>query len=86
VTADWSAALRRTKERSGHDEMNALLRGRGRVDAAEPAAEPAPVAPVDFDLGVRGLSAALPRPDMSAQLRAHLAAHRRQPLPADYQQ
>ncbi|MGI9118785.1 MAG: hypothetical protein ACR2G7_01420 [Acidimicrobiales bacterium] len=78
TTGDLSDALRRTKERAGHDEMNALLRGRRRVDAVD---QPEPVA-VEWDAGPRG-SPSPPPTDMSAELRAHLAARRRQP--EDYQ-
>jgi hypothetical protein len=82
VTADWVAALHRTKERAEGDLMNALLRG--RVDAGDQP-EPAVVAPVDWDAGPR-TPAALPPAGMNDLLRAHVAAHRRQPLPEDYQQ
>jgi hypothetical protein len=81
---DWVAALHRTKERAEGDLMNALLRGRRRVDAADHDAEPAPVGPVDYDAGVRGSPSAPPPADMSAELRADLAARRRR-QPEDYQ-
>lgn len=77
MTDDWVAALHRRKD-DGHDEMNALLRGRHRVDAADHAPEPAVVAPVDWDAGPRTPTAPPPA-DMSQQLRADLAARRRQP-------
>jgi hypothetical protein len=76
LTEALDAATRRRKD-DGNAAMNAAIRGRGRVDAADHTPEPPVVAPHDYDLGVRGSPAALPPPDMSAQLRADLAARRR---------
>jgi hypothetical protein len=78
VTADW---VRRRAESDGHAAMNAAIRGPHRVVAAD---QPEPVV-VDWDAGPR-TPAALPPAGMNDLLRAHVAAHRRQPLPEDYQQ
>lgn len=63
----------------------ALLRGRASPPPddqpdAEPAAEPAAG---DFDAGVRAPAPPKP-PGMNEHLRAAIRAHRRSPLPEDY--
>lgn len=83
LTEALDAATRRRKESDGHAAMNAAIRGRHRVDAVDHPPEPAVVA--DWDAGPRTPSPPAPA-GMNDLLRAHVAAHRRQPLPEDYQQ
>ncbi|MGI9120539.1 MAG: hypothetical protein ACR2G7_10555 [Acidimicrobiales bacterium] len=80
TTGDLSDALRRRKD-PGHAAMNALLRGLAPVDAVDQP-DPAPEPGAGWDAGVRG-EASPPPADMSAELRAHLAARRR--LAEDYE-
>ncbi|MGI9120631.1 MAG: hypothetical protein ACR2G7_11025 [Acidimicrobiales bacterium] len=81
TTGDLSDALRRRKD-PGHDEMNALIRRRPRVDAVDQP-EPAPEPVAGWDAGACG-SPTPPPPGMNEHLRAGLAAHRRQPSTEDY--
>ena len=67
------------------NNMNDLIRQAAGRGAPEPEPEPDGPAPFpDLGQGARPLSPATEADSMNTALRAHLSAHRRRPLPADY--
>lgn len=70
-----------------NSDMNAMIRQAAGRGEPEPEPEPAPDEPTpvpDLGQGARPMLPATQAVPMNANLRAHLSAHRRRPLPEDY--